>query len=219
MSERSLADARSWVAEGTQLCAAGIDSLSDADFTAPSSLPGWSRAHLVAHVAANADALRNLAHWAATGEETPMYASSDQRNADIEAGSRRPPGELRQWFTRSAQQLDADFDALTTTAWAATVRTAQGRDVPASETLWMRAREVMVHAVDLGTGVRFDDLPQGFLRALAADITAKRGAEAIPAVQGDLAARTAWLAGRPEAVAEPVRATDGGPAPELPPWL
>ncbi|MDT0214231.1 hypothetical protein Q9R29_10060 [Rothia sp. ARF10] len=41
--------------------------------------------------------------------------------------------------------------------------------MPASETPWMRACEVMVHAVDLTTGVTFDDLPGDFLETLQAD--------------------------------------------------
>lgn len=36
--------------------------------------------------------------------------------------------------------------------WTHEVRTAQGRTVPASETVWMRTREVWVHAVDLDNG-------------------------------------------------------------------
>ena len=47
----------------------------------------------------------------------------------------------------------------------------------AAETPWMRSREVMVHAVDLATGLTFADLPEDFLAALRADITVKRGRE------------------------------------------
>lgn len=54
--------------------------------------------------------------------------------------------------------------------WQAEVVTAQGRAVPAAETPWMRSREMLVHAVDLGTGLAFADLPDAFLAALRADI-------------------------------------------------
>ena len=57
-------------------------------------------------------------------------------------------------------------------AWNAEVRTAQGRTVPASETAWMRAREVWVHAVDLDNGASFADFPPDFLDALLSDIAA-----------------------------------------------
>jgi maleylpyruvate isomerase len=54
--------------------------------------------------------------------------------------------------------------------WAAPVRTAQGRTVPASETVWMRTREVWIHAVDLDNGAQFSDFPDVVLESLLADI-------------------------------------------------
>ncbi|MGW3917401.1 maleylpyruvate isomerase N-terminal domain-containing protein, partial [Streptomyces sp. NPDC005070] len=66
---RTLADARGWAHTGTKLVLAAVADLDEAGFSADSVLPGWTRKHLAAHVAANADALCNLAHWAATGEE------------------------------------------------------------------------------------------------------------------------------------------------------
>jgi maleylpyruvate isomerase len=212
----TLADSLRWVEEGTRLCEQAIDGLDDDQYADPSALDGWSRAHLVAHLAANAEALRNLAHWAATGEETPMYSSPAQRNADIETGATRPPSVLRTWFHEEAGALAADLGRLTDEHWRSRVRTAQGRDVPATEIPWLRAREVMVHVVDLGTGITFADLPEDFLGALHDDIVAKRGADAVPPIEGTLADRVGYLAGRTSAG---VTCTDGAPAPELPPWL
>jgi maleylpyruvate isomerase len=213
---RTLADSLRWVTEGTRLCEQAVDSLEDEQYPGQSALPGWTRAHLVAHLAANAEALRNLVHWAATGEETPMYSSPQQRNADIEAGATRPPAVLRTWFHEEAGALAADLGRLTETQWAATVRTAQGRDVPATEIPWLRAREVMVHAADLDTGVGFADLPEDFLATLHDDIVAKRGAESVPPLEGTLADRVGYLAGRTR---DGVTTADGAPAPELQPWL
>lgn len=213
---RTLADSLRWVAEGTRLCEQAVDGLEDEQYAEPSALPGWTRAHLVAHLAANAEALRNLVHWAATGEETPMYSSPQQRNADIEAGATRPPAVLRTWFHEEAGALAADLGRLTDVQWDATVKTAQGRDVPATEIPWLRAREVMVHATDLDTGVGFADLPEDFLAALLDDIVAKRGAGSVPHLEGTMADRVGYLAGRTRAG---VTTADGAPAPELPPWL
>lgn len=212
---RSLDDARGWVREGTQLVSKSLARVDD--FTADTALPGWTRAHLAAHLAANAEALGNLVHWAATGERTPMYSSPDQRADDIEKGSRRRGADLVAGFDSSAGALESAMDALTEDQWRATVVTAQGRDVPASETPWMRARELMVHAVDLDAGVTFDDLPTDFLEALVADVLVKRGAKAD--VTGPLAGRAAYLTGRADGATAGVLAPDGTAAPDLPAWL
>jgi maleylpyruvate isomerase len=212
---RSLEDARRWVREGTTLVSGSLAELDD--LPAATALPGWTRAHVVAHLAANAEAVGNLVRWAATGERTPMYSSPDQRAADIEKASTFGPAELVAWFGASASALEAAMDELTEDQWRARVVTAQGREVPASETPWMRAREVFVHAVDLDTGVGFDDLPAGFLEALVEDVIGKRGVEAD--VRGTLAGRAAYLTGRSDGASAGVRTAGGAPAPDLPPWL
>ncbi|WP_328869574.1 maleylpyruvate isomerase family mycothiol-dependent enzyme [Streptomyces sp. NBC_00287] len=173
---RTLDDARRWARLGTELF------LKAADLDGDSALPGWSRRHVVAHVAANADALGNLVHWAATGEPTPMYSSPEERAAGIEKGARLPEAELLAWLRQSADSLATGMDDLTDGQWRAEVVTAQGRTVQAAELPWMRAREVCVHAVDLANGVSFADLPADFLTALCDDVVAKRAAAPGPAV-------------------------------------
>lgn len=212
---RDPATTLAWVAEGTALCRRAIDGLDEAAYGEPSQLPGWTRKHVVAHLAGNAAAIGNLLRWARTGEPTPMYRSAEQRDADIESGARLPGAWITAWFEQSARALDEALAAMTDEHWRARVVTAQGRTVPASETPWMRSREVMVHAVDLGTGVSFADLPVEFLAALRADILTRRG-DAVPPVRGDPAQVTAYLAGRPHTG---VTTADGSPAPPLPPWL
>lgn len=205
---RTHADALCWVAFGTALFTEQLTALDDRELTLPCGLPGWTRKHLLAHVAANAEALGHLVHWAATGEPTPMYSSPAQRAADIESGATLSASELRTWVPRSAQQLTDAMAALTEQQWRTQVRTAQGRSVPATEIAWLRAREVCVHAVDLGTGARFTDLPEDFLTALVADIGAERELRAIP--DGPLPEVAAYLAGRSHSLAD---------VPDLGPWL
>jgi maleylpyruvate isomerase len=81
----------------------------------------------------------------------------------------------------------------------------------------MRARELMVHAVDLDAGVTFADLPDDFLEALVADVLARRGAD--KDVTGPLGGRAAYLTGRADGATAGVLSLDGTAAPELPPWL
>ena len=226
-----MTDALRWMADGTKLLHEAADRIDDGGLSAPTALPGWSRRHLLAHVSANADALRRLAHWARTGEERRMYDSPDQRAAEIEQGSRLPVGDLRSWLRTSAAALADDLAGLTPASWEHTVVTAQGRTVAATEIPWMRSREVMIHAVDLDAGVGFTDLPRDFLYRLVAEVVAKRsgggpslvltdvetgqvwrvaGTGEPVEVAGVLVEFAAWLTGRPGAPAG---------AHDLPPWL
>ncbi len=167
----------SWMADGTGKLLADLAGLPDSALAAPVALPGWTRRYLLSHVAANAGALRNLVHWARTGEERRMYSSNEQRDADIAAGAQRPAAELRAWVAATASDLAADLDALPAPAWEAKVITAQGLTRSASEIPWMRVREVYVHAIDLGAGTGWTDLPAEFLAALLDDVTARRSAK------------------------------------------
>jgi maleylpyruvate isomerase len=232
---RDLAASRRWTDAGTEFFLGGLERLGDETLAGRTALPGWTGRHLVAHVALNAEALHNLVHWAATGEETPMYSSPEQRDADIGAGARRPPGELRRRVHASADRLAAALAGLTDQQWARPVRTAQGRSVPAADIPWLRAREVMVHAVDLDPARGFGDLPEDFLLALVDDIVARRSDRDQPAlvlsadgghswsvhgrgepvrVHGSLGGVAAYLAGRRSDVS-----ARSGAVPALPRWL
>ncbi len=232
-----LATTRRWVDQGTRILSGALARTGDDALAGPTALPGWTGRHLVAHLAANAEALLNLAHWARTGQETPMYSSPGQRDADIRAGARRSPDELRREAEQSAARLAAALDRLTDEQWSRTVRTAQGRRVPAREIPWLRAREVMVHAVDLDPALSLGNLPEDFLLALVDDVVAKRSDGDQPALvvtaddgrhtwelpgsgeptelHGSLGDIAAYLTGRPGADLT----APSGAVPPLPPWL
>ena len=129
-----------------------------------------------------------------------MYASPEQRAADIERGSRRvrPPSCAPGARPRPAAPRPRTCDALTAEPVAAP-RSSPPRaaTVPATEIPWLRAREVMVHAVDLATGVTFADLPADFLAALGADIAQQARRRRSPTRRADRRRpRSPWLAGR-----------------------
>jgi maleylpyruvate isomerase len=170
MSAHDLADTLPWLRTGTTFLIDAVDRLTDDELRRPSGLPGWSRAHVVGHLARNAEALNRLADWARTGVETPMYAGPAQRDADIKESAAFPPGRLREELASTAAELTSAFGALGDTAWRASLRSAQGRTIPATEVPWMRVREVWLHAVDLAAGARMADLPAGVLDALLADV-------------------------------------------------
>jgi maleylpyruvate isomerase len=222
--------------QGTSLFLKEADLDEDA-LALPSALPGWSRKHVVAHVAANADALGNLIRWAATGEPSPMYASPGERLAGIERGAALPASALADWLRQSAAALEEAATQLSDEQWQAPVLTAQGRTVPAAEVPWLRSREVYVHAVDLLTGLPFASLPAGFLEALCDDVIGRRRTAPGPAlvleaagtglrwdlpgdgepvaVSGPLGDIAAYLTGREHGLGT----AGGGAAPALGQWL
>jgi maleylpyruvate isomerase len=192
---------RDWMSTATALFLDALDSLPDEALAAASPLPGWTRAHVVAHVHGNALAVGRLASWAATGSESRMYESREARNAEIEQLAALPAAQLRSLTRASAADLDEALDELSPEQWEQPVVTATGRTVPASEIPWIRAREIAVHAVDLDAGAGFADLPADLLAAVAAEVVTKRAA----GPEGPQL--TAWLTGR------------SAEAPALGPWL
>ncbi|MGY4544291.1 maleylpyruvate isomerase [Arthrobacter sp. UYNi723] len=229
---------------GTAFFARKLNELSDTELDGHSLLPGWTRRHVVAHVGYNARAIARLVEWAATGVETPMYSSSEARNHEIEFGATLSPIALRNLFDHSAVHLNVEWRDLPEEAWHHKVKTAQGRIVPAEETVWMRTREVWLHAVDLDNGAVVSDIPTPVLERLLADITGAwkiRGTDqgllirvtdqdltfgdtstASPTViSGPLAAVAGWAAGRG---AEGVTAIGSGTipgstVPAAPKWI
>src|SRR5699024_2301049 len=124
----------------------------------------------IAHVGYNARAISRLVLWANTGVETPMYDSPEARSQEIQLGSTMPPRALRHLNHHAAVSLNVEWRDTPEDRWNYQVRTAQGRTVPLKETVWMRTREVWLHAVDLNNGARFSDIPVPILSKLLEDI-------------------------------------------------
>ncbi|MDI2029664.1 maleylpyruvate isomerase family mycothiol-dependent enzyme [Saccharopolyspora sp. TS4A08] len=216
--------------------AAGLDELS---VRQPSLLPGWSRAHVLTHLARNADACSNLLLWARTGIEHPMYASRDDRDQAIHKGASRSHQLLLEDLTASDDRFRVAARAMPDSDWTAEVALSGGDVVPAAHVLRMRLLELWVHLVDLDHEVDFDDIPHDDLERLLEDVVQffggrhdvpalslevdfgthrrtwdLRGTTSEPArVEGEAAAVLGWLLGRtgPEELR--------GDAPELPPWM
>ena len=161
-----------WWSDGERAVAGRLDRLADDDLAAPSRLPDWSRAHVVAHLARNADALGNLLAWARTGVETPMYPSREVRDADIATTAGLSPAELRADYAAACARFAEAVDTLPEEAWTAEVRNMPGKPIPATDVPWMRAKEIWVHGVDLDGGLSFTDLPADFCAALVDDVLA-----------------------------------------------
>ncbi len=236
---RTLDETLAWAGDGAAHLRDLMSRMGDDAFAAPSGLPGWSRAHVLTHIARNADGMINLLTWARTGVPTPAYASVDARNADIDAGAVRTPAAIRDDVVDSSDRLARVVREMPESAWAAMIKNVQGVEIPATEVPWIRAREMWIHAVDLDVGASLADLPAPMLAELITDVVRVVGArEGCPPlrlhateidrtwtlgdgsgaeVRGPAASLAAWALGRSRG--KDLRGADGKKPPVLPPWL
>ena len=137
--------------------------ITDPDLRVPSMLPGWTRGHVLAHVARNADGMRNVLVGVRTGQDRPAYASAEAREAGIEQGAGRRASELAADLADSAMALRTVARQLPDAGWQVPVRMLDGTDFfPAAELLTRRLAEVELHHCDLGAGYGPGDWPAVF---------------------------------------------------------
>jgi maleylpyruvate isomerase len=138
---------------------------SDAWARQPSLLPGWTRGHVLSHLARNADAMTRSLSGTLQGEKVPMYDGEEVRAADIEAGAGRPAAELTADVVESAGRLAETWSRLDDADWQRDAVTREG-PVPAVRLIGMRWREVEIHHVDLDDGYGPGDWPASFVAPL-----------------------------------------------------
>jgi len=126
--------------------------ITEPDLQQPSLLAGWTRAHVLAHVARGADAMRYLLIGARIGQERPAYVSAQARDADIAFGATLVANELMADLARSAMAFRAIVKQLPDDAWQLRVRIPDSAPFPAAQLLTRRLVEVELHHADLGTG-------------------------------------------------------------------
>jgi maleylpyruvate isomerase len=230
------------VARATEHLLDTAQDITGAQAAAPSLLPGWTRGHVLTHLARNADGLSNLLTWARTGEETPMYASQEARDADIQTGAGRPAAELLDDLRSASERFAEATRTMPADAWSAEVRRRVGKPFPAIRVLWFRLQEVQIHHVDLDAGFtpahwpadfvarcldevarhfgRREDFPALGLHAEDTDrrfeLHAGPDGQTGPTIAGPGPALLAWLIGRSSG--DGLDVEPDGPLPALPAW-
>ena len=215
---------------------ATVEGLSAAGFAEPSVLPDWTRAHVVAHLALNAEGLAAALSGLAAGEPRPIYASDEARDTDIDAlAATDPRAACACGSTPASSRSPTPYDACPRSPGP-----APSTGCPAAltcrplETLLMRHREVEIHHADLDAGYAHADWPAPFVgdlldvvardqsgsgpfTAVATDLgrTWSVGEGDGPEVRGTGSALGWWLVGR--GAGEGVT-SDTGTLPELAPW-
>ncbi|MGW1891853.1 maleylpyruvate isomerase family mycothiol-dependent enzyme [Streptomyces sp. NPDC002004] len=217
------------VLDATERLLTAAAKLDNASVAGPSRLPGWTRGHVLAHLARNADALANVLRG------LPMYASSETRDADIERDAPRPLdaqlADVRESAARFEETAGEPAD------WSRTVELRNGVTDSASRVPFRRLVEVELHHVDLGIGYELEDLPDAFVQQEISFLAERfRGRADLPAVTirqqdgrtlttggrddapvtvtGHQADLLGWLSGRRDGSA---LNASGGPLPTLPP--
>ncbi|WP_169925380.1 maleylpyruvate isomerase family mycothiol-dependent enzyme [Sanguibacter antarcticus] len=205
------------VGELEDLLLEAVARFDDADVRAPSTLPGWSRGHVLAHLTSLATAFTRQAELASRGELGEVYdGGREERDAAIEAAAGRDAEEHLAHLEAALVRLSASWPD-DSAGWAAPVTFRSGTLSVVLDAWW---REVALHAIDLECGItagawspeaceRLWDFLSQRLPESAADI------ELVGAPRDVLL----WLAGR-EPVHAPTARRAGAevPLPELEPW-
>ncbi|GAA3548311.1 maleylpyruvate isomerase family mycothiol-dependent enzyme [Kribbella ginsengisoli] len=199
--------------------------LDDATVRAPSALPGWSRGHVLTHIANFGEAMTRQIDEARAGRLIEMYdGGRPARDAAIEAGAGRSADELRDHVAATSAGLLAAWEKVDD--WSRPVR---HRDSDLAATVYAGWREYEVHTVDLALEPTSDDwsedfclhlldflrprTPDGIHLILDAGTTRwENGTGEDRLLAGRLTDLTSWFAGRPL-----VREITGD-RPELKPW-
>ncbi|TYB49733.1 maleylpyruvate isomerase family mycothiol-dependent enzyme [Actinomadura chibensis] len=146
--------------------------LDDAACRAPSLLPGWTRGHVLTHVARNADGGTRLLTWARTGVESYEYPSAEARAAEIEEGAGRPAAALVADVRESARRFADAYTLMPDEAWERVVQWTSGVRHPAARASDARLTEVLVHHVDLDAGFTPRDWPADFTARMLGSVVA-----------------------------------------------
>jgi maleylpyruvate isomerase len=139
-----------------------VDRLQDDEWSVPSLLPGWSRAHVVAHLALNAEGLarclRGVVADQTDAEPCSMYDSDEQRDSDIADLAAADPSRIRDRLLAATTSFDHAAGAVPDDLLDTRVeRTPGGRTMRTASLPGMRIRELEIHHVDLDVGYTTTD--------------------------------------------------------------
>lgn len=158
-AQRQLSDQ---IDDATQRLLGAARVIAEPDLRQPSLLPGWTRAHVLAHLARNSDAMRALLVGVRSGQDRPAYASSEARDAAIERDAAQGAKDLVADVADSAMALRTIARQLPDQAWAYPVRILDSAPFPAVQLLTRRLVEVELHHCDLAAGYGPADWPGTF---------------------------------------------------------
>ncbi len=216
---------------------AKLVGLSDDDVLVPTDLPGWTRGHVLAHIAHVSNAVARQVEYAQRGELIEFYdGGQGGRTQAIEMNAGHSAAEHREYisaaFTRALTVLDGLEDA----QWELPISYRNGTVRDGALAYW---RELVIHLADLQLGRGPETWSKGFCLYLfefladrvpagiqlkllplgLAPMTIGTG-ESTVSVQGMVTDIAAWLSGRTPTMGSlrAEAAADSVELPKLLPW-
>jgi maleylpyruvate isomerase len=145
------------------LLSESIAGMTEAEARGDSLLPGWSRGHVLSHIARNADGQRHMVEGVLRDEVVEQYPGGDaQRVEEIEAGAHRPVADLLGDVHESQRALVDAWSHVPDGAWDRLTHARAGIR-PVRDGARSRWREILVHLVDLDVGVTPGALPSAYV--------------------------------------------------------
>ena len=146
---------------------AGIAGLTNDDCRAPSALSGWSRGHVLTHLARNAESHTRMFEAATRGEESEQYPGGKLvRDNEIQAGAQRSANELIADVRVSIYTLEAAWAGASAMTWDGfgIKSHSDNSRVAIPDLVLMRWCETEVHHADLGIGYSWRNWDPLFVR-------------------------------------------------------
>lgn len=123
------------IREQTHILLGRTISFSDVEWSEPSRLPGWTRAHVAAHIVQGASDLLARAHSQIEGSAAPVPASQEDRSHELELASLADGLHLQIDLDTTAGELGDVLGTL-----------PEGSEIPIT-----RLYELVLHGHDLAT--------------------------------------------------------------------
>ena len=154
--------------------------LSDTALGAPSALPGWTRGHVLAHVAHSVDAYVWLLGLAHTGREPRPRTDAAALASAIERDALLSADGIAALLRDNLDRFTAQARVMPARAWERLVPALAGWRHPAWYVLLRCLRELETHHLDLGTGHGTERWPDAYVTWALDDTLATLRAQEFP---------------------------------------
>ncbi|MEO6086835.1 MAG: maleylpyruvate isomerase family mycothiol-dependent enzyme [Umezawaea sp.] len=172
-----------------------LHGLTDESVIADSVLPGWTRGHVLAHLAGVAAALARQVEYGLEDRKVDVYdGGRPARDAAINARAANPAADLVEAVLASAGAFDRALAKIGPDDWTRSVVYRDGTLVDVVQAYW---REVEIHSTDLRLGYTPATWSPAFCDHLI-EFTAPRAPEGVQVVlRADDGQTWTWGSGTP----------------------